>query len=111
MKLLVFYVAFAFLGASASIGHKLEQGFGAHLPLNPWPLRIVTGVATFATFGLFIWGFFPFSWWAPLLAIPVIAIAGGTLTVFGMRSGLPAGAAIWYALLGIGFAIGCLVVR
>jgi hypothetical protein len=83
----IWYVAaFVLMSIGASIGDRVDRSSAIDRPLNPKPLRVVSSVAGLAAIGFFIYGFFPFAWWLPFLALIAFASFGAFLIVFSMRS-------------------------
>ena len=110
MNELMYVTAFVLMGAGASIGDKLDRGHIVNRPLNPVPLRAITGGAGLAAIGWFIYGFFPFSWWLPLVAVVAFAVIGAFIIVHSLRSHhAPLFGMLW-SVLGLAVALGVLVV-
>ena len=105
---ILYLVAFVVLGAGAHLGGKIVNGHIVNQPRDPRLLNAISGIATLATVGWFVWGFFLFSWWVPLLAIPLFAICGAWITLKAQRANHAPGIAM--ALIVAGLAIAGVVV-
>jgi len=102
MQSVLYLIAFVLLGSSATIGHKIDFGPIGYGPLRPALVQTFTGIAGLAGVAAFIWGFFALSWWIPLIAIPISAIAGGLISFLAWRSA-------WGPLYAILFSLGGLL--
>lgn len=90
MAQLLFVVAFVLLGAGSYVGGKIADGSIIDQPRNPGPLRLLSGIGILAAWAFFVWGFFPFSWWLPLLALVPFAFVRALFNVHVQhRSGAP----------------------
>lgn len=100
-----YVVAFVLMAIGASVGDKVDRGPVIDRPLNPVPLRVVTGVTGLAGIGWLVFGFFPFSWWLPFLALIAFTSLGALITVYSTRSRHAPLISIISSFLGLAIAV------
>jgi hypothetical protein len=105
MAELLFVSALVMLGVGASLGQRVEAGILVDRPRNMGLLRFSTGIAGLLGIAQFIWGFFAFAWWLPLLGLIGFMLIGGRLTHLSLRSTATPGLAILFSLVGIALAM------
>ena len=109
MSAILYVIAFVLLGAGASIGDKIDRGSIVDQPLDPGPLRAITSAAGLAAIAWFIYGFFPFSWWLPLIGIATFAVVGAFIIFHALRSYHAPLVGMIMSVLGFALAIGVVV--
>lgn len=100
----LFLAAFVVLATSGHLGGKIVQGYIVNQPRDPRILDAICGFASLASIGFFIWGFFRFSWWVPLLGLPIFAVVGAWITIKAQESHDPPAIAMLLVLIGIALA-------
>lgn len=86
MQEIIFLVATIVFGASATMGHRMDSASPIDRPISPEPVRTITAMSGWAGLIAIGWGFFAFSWWLPLLVIPLYMVIGVPLAIFGLKS-------------------------
>ena len=106
---ILYMLSFTLMRSGAIIGDRLDRGLRSDLPLYPTMLRLITGMAGLVGLCWFIYGFFLFSWWLPLISL-LANITGGSLISYPLsrRFGPPL-AAMQCSVFGIGLAVIVLV--
>lgn len=83
----LFYVlAFLLMGVGVSVSQKLNHGSIVYRPTNRILLRVITDISALSGLTWFAYGFFPFSWWLPLISIALYAICGAYLIQIFLKS-------------------------
>jgi|SRR5690606_10718058 hypothetical protein len=98
---LIYLICLVLLGAASIIGQRIDQGPRFNQPLNPAPLKILSGLAGIVSLGLLIWGFFAFSWWLPLVGMLAVAIVGGIVAGLILRKGFAPLGGIAMSIIGL----------
>jgi hypothetical protein len=78
--------------------------------MNPIVLMITTALSNIITLGWIVWGFFPFSWWLPLLALLIYAVGGGIIISYSLTAVSAPLIAMVLSFAGLGLAVCSLVV-
>jgi len=79
---ILYMLSFTLMRSGAIIGDRLDRGLRSDLPLYPTMLRLITGMAGLVGLCWFIYGFFLFSWWLPLISL----LANITVSSYAMLS-------------------------
>ena len=104
MAILIYLVSHMLLGAASIIGVRFSSAQNTGQRGQPLIFRIFAALAAISPLGLFVWGFFGLTWWAPLLAFLVVALAGGVLAGLTLKGNRPRMIAALYT--GIGLVLG-----
>jgi len=101
VAILVYLVSHMLLGAASIIGIRLGDLSNDGRPNPPLAFRLLAALAAIVPIGLFVWGFFGLTWWAPLLSFVVVALPSGVLAGLTLKGNRPRTIAALYTLAGL----------
>ena len=101
MAIVIYLVSHMLLGAASIVWVRLSSAQSVVPSGQPLIFRILAALAAIAPLGLFVWGFFGLTWWAPLVALLTVAVAGGVLAGLTLKGSRPRMIASLYTVIGL----------